>query len=292
MSKEKQLRDLIQQGDCVIAPGAYDALTARLIEQADFSCVYMTGGGTSSSFGYPDYGLLTMSEMVENAGRIVDAVDLPVISDADNGYGNELNVYRTIQAFEKAGVAGVHIEDQVFPKRCGHLEDKELISLDDYLSKIRAASDARRDDGFVIIARTDARASLGFEEAVRRCNAALQAGADIAFLEAPQTMDEVQGAPREISGPCLLNVVRGGKTPEVSFKQASDAGYAIAIVPGLLLIQAIGACEQALSAMKSEGRHPIPLADLSPAQAFAKVGATEWDPRREKYRDARAKAAE
>ena len=285
MSNGQRLKELMENDGMVIAPGAYDGMTAKLIQRADFSSVYMTGGGSSS-------GLLTMSEMVENAGRIVDAVDLPVISDADNGYGNELNVFRTIRAFEKAGVAGVHIEDQVFPKRCGHLDDKELVSLDDYLAKIRAAADARRDPDFVIIARTDARAQLGFEEAVRRCNAALQAGADVAFLEAPQTIEEVQAVPKEVAGPCLLNVVRGGKSPDVDFGQAKDMGYRIAIVPGLLLIQVIGACEQALAAMKAEGRHPVPLADLSPAEAFARVGALEWDPRREKYRDAPRQAAE
>ena len=292
MSKGKQLRNLMARDGMVLAPGAYDGLTAKLIKQADFSSVYMTGGGTSSGFGYPDYGLLTMSEMVENAGRIADAVDLPVIADADNGYGNELNVFRTVRSFEKAGVAGVHIEDQVFPKRCGHLDDKELVSLDDYLAKIRSAADARRDDDFVIIARTDSRASLGFEEAVRRCNAALEVGADVAFLEAPQTIEEVTAAPKQIFGPCLLNIVRGGKTPEVTFTQAKNMGYGIAIVPGLLLIQVIGACEQALKEMKAEDRHPVPLADLSPAGAFARVGANEWDPRREKYRDAPAEAAE
>jgi len=163
MSGGSILRKLMGDG-MVVALGAYDGLTARLISQADFAAVYMTGGGRSSGFGYPDYGLLTMSEMVENAGRIVDAVDLPVISDADNGYGNELNTYRTIRAFEKAGVAGVHIEDQAFPKKCGHLDDKELIPLEDYVAKIRAAADARQSDDFVIIARTDARASLGFEK--------------------------------------------------------------------------------------------------------------------------------
>lgn len=290
MSGGSKLRKLMGDG-MVVAPGAYDGLTARLISQADFAAVYMTGGGTSSGFGYPDYGLLTMSEMVENAGRIVDAVDLPVISDADNGYGNELNTYRTIRAFEKAGVAGVHIEDQAFPKKCGHLDDKELIPLEDYVAKIRAAADARRSEDFVIIARTDARASLGFEEGVRRCNAALEAGADVAFLEAMQTVDELKAAPKEIHGPCLLNVVRGGKTPEVSFAEAEEMGYKIAIVPGLLLIQAIGACDQALADMKAEGRHPKPLADLSPADAFARVGAAEWDPRREQYREPAVKDA-
>ena len=292
MSKGKQLRELMDRDGMVLAPGAYDGLTAKLIAQADFSAVYMTGGGTSTGFGYPDFGLLTMSEMVDNAGRIADAVDLPVISDADNGYGNELNTFRTIRAFEKAGVAGVHIEDQAFPKRCGHLEDKELIPLEDYLAKIRAAADARRDPDFVIIARTDSRASLGFEEAVWRCNAALVAGADVAFLEAPQTIEEVQAAPREVSGPCLLNIVRGGKTPDVDFARAKEMGYRIAIVPGLLFIQVIGACEQALAAMKAEGRHPVPIADLNPADAFAKVGAAEWEPRREKYREAPPQAAE
>lgn len=290
MSGGSKLRKLMGDG-MVVAPGAYDGLTARLISQADFAAVYMTGGGTSSGFGYPDYGLLTMSEMVENAGRIVDAVELPVISDADNGYGNELNTYRTIRAFEKAGVAGVHIEDQAFPKKCGHLDDKELIPLEDYVAKIRAAADARRSDDFVIIARTDARASLGFEEGVRRCNAALEAGADVAFLEAMQTVDELKAAPKEIHGLCLLNVVRGGKTPEVSFAEAEEMGYKIAIVPGLLLIQAIGACDQALADMKAEGRHPKPLADLSPADAFARVGAAEWDPRREQYREPAVKDA-
>ena len=290
MSGGSKLRKLMGDG-MVVAPGAYDGLTARLISQADFAAVYMTGGGTSSGFGYPDYGLLTMSEMVENAGRIVDAVDLPVISDADNGYGNELNTYRTIRAFEKAGVAGVHIEDQAFPKKCGHLDDKELIPLEDYVAKIRAAADARRSDDFVIIARTDARASLGFEEGVRRCNAALEAGADVAFLEAMQTVDELKAAPKEIYGLCLLNVVRGGKTPDVSFAEAEEMGYKIAIVPGLLLIQAIGACDQALADMKAEGRHPKPLADLSPADAFARVGAAEWDLCREQYREPAVKDA-
>ncbi|MEC9152954.1 MAG: isocitrate lyase/PEP mutase family protein [Pseudomonadota bacterium] len=292
MSKGKQLRDLMTSDGMVLAPGAYDGLTAKLVAQAEFSAVYMTGAGTSCSHGYPDYGLITMSEMVANAGRMADAVNQPVISDADNGYGNELNTFRTIQEFEKAGVAGVHLEDQAFPKRCGHLEDKELIPLDDYLAKIRAAADARRDPNFVIIARTDARASLGFEEAVKRCNAALQAGADVAFLEAPQNMDEIAAAPREINGPCLLNVVRGGKTPEIEFVQAKEMGYRIAIVPGLLFVQVIGACEKILAAMKAEGKHPAPITEMSPGGAFGRAGASDWDPRREIYREAPQQAAE
>ncbi|MBT6275362.1 MAG: carboxyvinyl-carboxyphosphonate phosphorylmutase, partial [Chromatiales bacterium] len=211
--------------------------------------------------------------------------DAPVISDADNGYGNELNVYRTVAAFEKAGVAGIHLEDQAFPKRCGHLDDKELISLDDYAAKIRAAADARKDPNFTIIARTDARASLGFEEAVRRCNVALAAGADVAFLEAPQTIEEVRAVPKEVNGACLLNVVRAGKTPEVDFADAAQMGYKIAIVPGLLFIQVIGACDSALKAMQQEGRVPAPIVEMSPGDAFGRADAADWDPRRVQYRE-------
>ncbi len=167
-----------------------------MIEQAGFSAVYMTGAGTAAALGYPDYGLVTMSEMVENAGRIAAAVNVPVIADADTGYGNELNVVRTVREYEQRGVAGIHIEDQGFPKKCGHLENKAIIPLEDYLAKIRAAVAARRDRDFLIIARTDARAVLGFEEAIRRANASLDAGADMAFVEAPESLEEVAAVPR------------------------------------------------------------------------------------------------
>jgi len=292
MSKGKRLKELWAKDGMVTAPGAYDGLTAKLIGQAGFSAVYMSGGATSSAHGYPDYGLLTMSEMVANAARVADAVDVPVISDADNGYGNELNVFRTVREFERAGVAAIHIEDQVFPKRCGHLDDKELIGLEDFCAKIRAAADARRDPDFVIIARTDARAKEGFETAVKRCNAAIAAGADAAFLEAPQTLEEMAEAVRQIKGPCLLNVVRNGKSPEIGLDKARAMGYRIAIVPGLLLATVIGACDEALSALKREQRHPVPPADLGPREMFARVGADEWEPRRTRYREAPAKAAE
>ncbi len=284
MSSSKALRELIAKEGMVVAPGCYDGLTAKLIRQAGFNAIYMSGGSTSSAHGYPDYGLLTMSEMVENASRIADAVDVPVISDADNGYGNELNVYRTIRAFEKAGVAGVHIEDQVFPKRCGHLDDKELVSREDYVAKIRAAVDARRDPNFMIIARTDARAGHGMAEAVARVNAAIAAGADMAFVEAPQTMEEMAQVPRLVKGPCLLNIVRNGKTPEVTLGQAKEMGYAVSIVPGLLLASVIGAVDQALEGLKREQRHPVPIADLGPREMFNRVGALEWDPLRTRYR--------
>jgi 2-methylisocitrate lyase-like PEP mutase family enzyme len=265
MSQAQRLRSLLRQDGMVIAPGAYDCITARLIEQAGFTAAYMTGAGTAATLGYPDYGLVTMSEMVENAGRIASAINVPVIADADTGYGNELNVVRTVREYERRGVAGIHIEDQGFPKRCGHLDDKVIVPLDEYLPKIRAAASAKRDKDFLVIARTDSRAMLGFEEAVRRANAALEAGADMAFVEAPQTLDEVAAVPRLVKGPCLLNVVWRGKTPEVAFSDAERMGYRVAIVPGMLFKAVIGVCDATLSELRRTGRHPVPM------------HADEWD---------------
>jgi 2-methylisocitrate lyase-like PEP mutase family enzyme len=180
MTASATLRDLLRRHEMLIAPGAYDGITARLVEQAGFSAVYMTGAGTSASLGYPDFGLVTMTEMVENAAMMARSVSVPVIADADTGYGNELNVTRTVREYEARNVAGIHIEDQVSPKRCGHLDGKEVISRGEFVSKIRAAVAARRDPNFFIIARTDARAVIGLDEAIDRANAALDAGADMA----------------------------------------------------------------------------------------------------------------
>src|SRR5580658_8041628 len=190
MTQTGRLRLSLREPGMVIAPGAYDGLTAKLVAQAGFSTVYMTGAGTSVSHGYPDFGLLTETEMVANAARMARAVDVPVIADADTGYGNELNVVRTVQDYERAGVAGIHIEDQVSPKRCGNLDDKEIVPREDWLAKIRAAAFARHDPDFLVIARTDARAVAGLDEAIARANAAIDAGADMAFVEAAQTMEE------------------------------------------------------------------------------------------------------
>jgi 2-methylisocitrate lyase-like PEP mutase family enzyme len=287
------LRSLLGADAMVIAPGAYDGLTAKLVAQAGFPAVYMTGAGTSVSQGYPDFGLLTMSEMVENAARIVRAVDVPVIADADTGYGNELNVFRTVREYEGRGVAGIHIEDQVSPKKCGHLDDKEVVSREDYVAKIRAAVAAKRDRDFMIIARTDARAIAGLDEAVARANAALQAGADMAFVEAPQTIQEVAEVPKRVAGPCLLNVVRGGKTPEIDLRQAQQMGYRLAIVPGLLLKAVIGACDEALAELKATHVHPAPRQDMTVRDAFNRVGADEWDALRTRFRQpAQQRAAE
>jgi 2-methylisocitrate lyase-like PEP mutase family enzyme len=277
MSRGRQFRDLLRRGGLAIAPGAYDCITARSIAHAGFGAVYMTGAGTAATLGYPDYGLLTMSEMADNAGRIAAAVDVPVIADADTGYGNELNATRTVQEYERRGVAGLHIEDQGFPKKCGHLDNKAIVSLDEYLAKVRAAVAAKRDPDFFIIARTDSRAVLGFEEAIRRANAAIAAGADMAFVEAPQSVEEVAAVPRLVKGPCLLNVVWRGKTPEVAFGEAERMGYRLAIVPGLLFKAVIGVCDATLLEMRRTDRHPVPMHSMTVREAFRRVGADEWD---------------
>ena len=220
MRATTRLRRQLADPGMLVAPGAYDGIGARLIEQAGFSALYMTGAGTAAAHGLPDYGLLSMSEMVANAARITAASPLPLIADGDTGYGNELNVVRTVQEHERAGTAGLHIEDQVAPKRCGHLDGKELVPLEDFLAKIRAAVATRRDPDFLVIARTDARSVAGFDEAVHRANAALGAGADMAFVESPESLDEVRLVPQRVAGPCLLNMVWGGKTPVVGLDDA------------------------------------------------------------------------
>ena len=283
MSKTKTLRKLIEGEGMTLAPGAYDGLTATLINTAGFPAVYMTGAGTSASLGYPDFGLLTLTEMVRNAARINACVDVPVIADADTGYGNELNVVRTVQEYERAGVAAIHLEDQEFPKKCGHLDGKKVIPLDDYLAKIRAAVDARLDPDFIIIARTDSRAVIDFDEAIRRANAALEAGADMAFVEAPQTLDEVKAVPKLVNGPCLLNVVHRGKTPDVELGDAEAMGYKLAILPSLLFRGVIGLCEDLLSELKETNKFPAPPGELSAHDAFRRFGADEWDELRDKY---------
>jgi 2-methylisocitrate lyase-like PEP mutase family enzyme len=292
MRQASRFRDLLSQDGMIVAPGAYDCITAKLIEQAGFAAVYMTGAGTAASLGYPDFGLVTMSEMVANAGRLVAAVEVPVIADADTGYGNELNVFRTVCEFESRGVAGIHIEDQEFPKKCGHLEGKEIIPREDYLAKIRAAVAARRDTNFMIIARTDARAVSGLDEAIARANAALASGADMAFVEAPQTEDEVAAVPRLVDGPCLLNVVRGGKTPDIDLQHAEALGYKLAIVPGLLIKSVVGICDKMLTELKATHRHPPPIKEMTVPEMFRRFGADEWDELRERFRGSLRNAAE
>ena len=287
MTKQRpaqKLRELLARPQMLVAPGAYDCITARMIEQAGFDAVYMTGAGTAATLGFPDYGLTTMTEMASNAGRLADAVNVPVIADADTGFGNELNMTRAVREYERRGVAGMHIEDQAFPKKCGHLENKTVIDRDAYVNKIRAAAGARESSAFLIIARTDFSASLGLDEAIARVNAALDAGADMAFVEAAQSMDEVAEIPRRVNGPCLLNLVWRGKTPDVPFADAEAMGYRIAILPGMLFKAVMATCDRVLEETRRLGRHASPGLELTPQQSFNRVGAAEWDEISRRYK--------
>jgi 2-methylisocitrate lyase-like PEP mutase family enzyme len=286
MREANRFRELLRRDGMITAPGAYDCITAKLIEAAGFAAVYMTGAGTAATLGYPDFGLVTMSEMVANARRIAAAVAVPVIADADTGYGNELNIVRTVREYEQSGVAGIHIEDQGFPKKCGHLDDKEIVPREEFLAKIRAAAAARRNADFLIIARTDARAVAGFDEAIARANMALDAGAEMAFVEAPQTREEVAAVPLLVHGPCLLNVVHGGKTPDIDLEEAARMGYKLAILPGLLIKSVIGSCEQALGELRRLRRHPPPVVEMTVREMFQRFGADEWGALRHRFRSA------
>lgn len=285
MSNARKLREQLNASGLVRAPGVYDGITARLVEQAGFSAAYMTGAGTSMSLGYPDYGLLTQSEMVNNASVITRTIDIPLIADADTGYGNELNVTRTVNEYERAGVAAIHIEDQVNPKRCGHLAGKELIPLDEYVAKIRAAVAARRDPDFMIIARTDANTVTGFEDSIERANAALNAGADVAFVESPKTMDEITAVPELVNGPCLLNLVVGGITPEIDLSEAERLGYKIAILPSILTASVFAACDKVLADLKENDRLPKIQNSTSVGDRFKRFHGDYWNDLRTKFYD-------
>jgi 2-methylisocitrate lyase-like PEP mutase family enzyme len=221
--------------------------------------------------------------MVENAAVIARTVEIPLIADADTGYGNELNVTRTVHEFEARDVAGIHIEDQASPKRCGHLDGKEIIPQAEFISKIRAAVAARRDADFLIIARTDSRAVAGFDEAIARANAALAAGADMAFVEAVQTAEELALVPKRVKGRCLLNVVPGGKTPRISLQEAQALGYRLAILPGLLLGAMMVAGDQALRAVKESGVSPSAPKGATVMDTFRRFGADEWNALRQRF---------
>jgi methylisocitrate lyase len=253
MTRATQFRTLLKGREIRVAPGAFDGLSARLIERAGFPLIYATGGGIARSMGYPDLGLLTMSEVIARVKNIVDVTKIPVLADADTGYGNALNVMRAVREFEGAGAAGIHIEDQVTPKKCGHYEGKSLVSEKEMMKKIEAAIEARRDPDFVIIARTDARAVEGLENAIQRGNRYAEAGADMIFVEAPQSVEEIRKIGKSISAPLLINMFKGGKTPLVPMKELEAMGYRVAIVPSPLQLAALHAMEQLLRVLKEEG---------------------------------------
>jgi len=253
MSARKKLRALLARKAYTIVPGSYDVLTARLVELAGFEGVYLTGGGYSRSNGYPDIGLLTMTEVTQWISRVVEAVEIPVIADMDAGYGNALNVIRAVREYEKTGVAGFHLEDQVSPKKCGHYEGKQIVSTAEMVGKIKAAVDARRDADMVIIARSDARAIDGLQASIDRVNAYLEAGADVGFVEAPQSAGELAAIPKALVKPALVNIFEGGKTPPLPRKALEDMGFRIGIYPSQTHRAAIAAAKKVLAVLRRDG---------------------------------------
>ncbi len=234
-----KLRELLKRPGIIRAPGAFDAWSARLVEKAGFPAVYMTGYGASVSvIGQPDIGLMSLTEMATHARNMAAAINIPLIADGDNGYGGVLNVIRTVREYERGGVAAIQLEDQVFPKRCGHMEGKELVTKHEMVAKVKAAVYARRSEDFVIIARTDARAVNGFDDAMERALAYAEAGADVIFFEAPQTVEELKKVAESIDKPLLANMVEKGKTPFLTSAELEQMGYKIVIYPASMLYAA------------------------------------------------------
>ena len=252
----QRFREMLAKPEIVIAPGAYDAWSARLIERSGFPAVYMTGFGAAASvLGVPDLGLITATEMADHAARMASAVSLPVIADADTGFGDMLNVRRTIHLYESANVGAIQLEDQVSPKKCGHMENKVVVEMDEMVRRLKTAVSSRQNKDTVIIARTDARDTFGLDEALRRSEAYLEAGADMLFIEAPQSDEELQRICRTFEGvPLLANVVEAGKTPYHSAKELQDMGFSLAIFPISTLLAATKAVNDALTELSKHGR--------------------------------------
>lgn len=254
MNPRQTLKQLLKRQQLLVAPGCFDGLSARLVQEAGFEAAYLSGGAVARSMGIPDIGLVTMSESIERAAQVTAAVSLPVIADADTGYGNAVNLVRTVREFERIGVAAIHIEDQVTPKRCGHLDGKEVISLAEMEKKLEAALAARTDADFCIIARTDARGVNGFEDAIERGRAFAKLGVDAVFIEAPQSEQELAEIPRRLPDiPLLVNVFKGGKTPMLPVRRLEAMGYRIAIYPSEAQRAAIHAMRVALATLKRDG---------------------------------------
>ena len=253
MRATTKLRTLLTSGRITVAPGAYDGLSARLVEQAGFSAIYASGGAIARSAGVPDLGLLSVSAVVDRLASMVDVVDVPVVADADTGYGNALNTQAAARAFERAGVAAFHLEDQTFPKKCGHYDDKSLVSPAEMVQKLKAARDVLHDPDFILIARTDAIAVEGFSAAIDRASAYLEAGANVAFVEAPTSETEIAEIAKRLSGWKLINMFEGGKTPLIPAQRLQALGYSLVIIPSDAQRAAIKAMQRVLGAIAHDG---------------------------------------
>jgi 2-methylisocitrate lyase-like PEP mutase family enzyme len=279
-SRPAALRALLERPDATIVVGAVDALSARLVEQAGFSCGFVTGAGLANAqFGLPDIGLVTMTEVVNEAARICDAVDIPVIVDADTGFGGPLSVMRTVHLLERAGAAGIQIEDQAMPKRCGHFAGQRLVEPAEMLSRIEAVRNARSDPDLVLVARTDARSVVGFDEALKRSRLYAAAGADVIFVEAPRTVEELREIPPALAPtPVILNVVEGGRTPRLPLEELQEMGYRLILHANLLLRVMLQSGQDALSYLSESGTS-LGLGDriLPWEQRQALVGLDRFD---------------
>jgi len=253
MNNAKKLREQLASGKTILAPGAYDGISSRLVSLAGFDAVYASGGAIARAAGYPDIGLLSFTEVIERVEKIVEASDIPVIADADTGFGGTANVQRTVKALARIGVAGFHLEDQTFPKRCGHLDNKSLIDADEMCQKIKVARASLENSNCLVIARTDAIAIEGFEAAIGRAQRYIEAGADMIFVEAPESLEQIREIARRVPGPKLMNMFYGGKTPLVPLQELAALGYQLVIVPSDLQRAAIHAMKKTLSELKRSG---------------------------------------
>ena len=279
MNQRQAFKQLLRRDKLLVAPGCFDGLSARLVEAAGFEAAYLSGGALARSMGFPDIGLVTMSEVIERAAQVVNAVKIPVIADADTGYGNAINLIRTVREYERVGVAAIHVEDQITPKRCGHLEGKEVIALAEMEKKIAAAMASRSDPDFAIIARTDARAVHGLDDAIKRGRAFARLGVDAVFLEAPQSEAELEEIPRALPHvPLLVNVFKGGKTPMLPVERLQQMGYRIAIYPSETQRAGIYAMRRVLSLLKQEGTTEAMDEALTTFKERDKiVGLSDWE---------------
>jgi 2-methylisocitrate lyase-like PEP mutase family enzyme len=275
-SARQALRDFLDEHQLVVAPGVFDGISAHMVKRTGHGAAYMTGAGVAASgFGLPDIGLVTQTEMAERARMLVEVLgDVPLIADADTGYGAPANVVRTVRQYDAAGVAAIQLEDQAFPKRCGHLPDKQLVDTAVFEQTLAAALDARSDDSLLVVARTDARAELGLDAAIERANRYAQAGADIIFVEAPQGIDEIEQIARDVHAPLLINLVLGGMTPLESGARLQQLGYAVAIHPSTPLARAVYGMLEALCELN--GRNAADYLPDKPADFFNLVGMAEW----------------
>jgi methylisocitrate lyase len=266
MNKTTQLKNLINRKEILVMPGAYDCISAKIIEKCGYEAIQVTGYGVAASLlGKPDVGILSMGEMLTQTRNICRAVDIPVMADGDNGFGNAANVFYTVQAFEDAGAAGINLEDQVIPKKCGHMEGKAVVSLEEMVGKIKAAVAAKRDKDFVINARTDAIAVYGVEEAIRRANAYAKAGADLIFVEAMRSEQEIEYVIKNVNAPVSVNMVDSGKTPIISLKRLEELGAARISIPVTAAFTAAKAIEKSMKTILEEG---IPVSKNHPDYVY------------------------